>query len=92
MTPGERLEADRVDALIRRRRREWLARRAELRAARRACDLCDGPVTPYRGCPGCRGVVRWRVPECRAVFRFRPGYHSEDDPGFEDVVRAYEGG
>ena len=40
-------------------------------------------------CEWC-GRVPWLPPACDLKFRFRPNYTTEDDPGFENAVRAIE--
>lgn len=105
MTREEKALADETD---RRLRRAMAVRRLErARARKELCDLhgCEfvlystpstGSVRLHGGrwiCPECRSVVRWRLPECRFVVRYRDrqGY-DEDDPGFENAVRAIEEG
>lgn len=106
MTAGERDEAEQMDRILRHRRRLWLARRAAERAL--VCGLHDLPrelvcnPSPdgvgcdrrVRRCPRCVGIVRWRVPVAPPRNRrLRYGTDwDEDDPGFEDAVRALEGG
>lgn len=89
-----------MDRYLRAKRREYRLQR-QLRRLRMVCDLCGGRKQwgghqgeggRYTVCPRCAGVVRWAVPRC-AYYRprYRVSNGQEEDPGFENAVRALEG-